>query len=118
MLSHPLLHTLKLVVPQYNRDTSQVMYEINATYGSAYNPPTVLSVDGMGTDDDGPLYSTASTWKGYTDDGWKSDETIETCPYVSHPDDTPKQLKEILETDNRYFENNLELFLFEHPLVL
>ena len=57
------------VVYAYNRDTSIAMYEINTTYGSKYNPPELIALDQTGTDGDGPLYTTAHAWQGFTDDG-------------------------------------------------
>ena len=46
--------------------------EVNTSYGQGYNPPGILSRDCTETDSSGPLslYSTASTWAGYTDDGY------------------------------------------------
>ena len=54
----------------FNRYSSYVMKEINSSYGPFYSLPTILSIDRTGSDYEGPLYSTASTWKGYTDDGY------------------------------------------------
>ena len=53
-----------------NRDSSYAYLTVNSTYGPGYNPPTFTDKGCSGTDGDGPLYSTADSWVGYTDDGY------------------------------------------------
>lgn len=91
-----------------NRSQSTAMLEINAYYGSIYNPPTILSEDGTGVDGDGPLYSTASTWKGYTDDGYSDTREVVGGGNFIYPDDTERALNLLLDS-GRYFEDNLKI---------
>lgn len=103
-----ILLTIAIFVPlsafatNFNRSTSEVLKEINDRYGSFYNAPTILSIDSTGTDSDGPLYSTASTWQGFTDDGWDegldvADDWIENADF---------RLNELLNS-GLYFRDNL-----------
>ena len=52
-----------------NRSESSMTLLIN-TYDPFYTSATFESIDRAGTDGDGPLYSTASTWSGLSDDGY------------------------------------------------
>lgn len=97
------------VVYAYNRDTSMAMYEISTTYGSHYNSPDLLSLDRTGTDGDGPLYTTAHTWEGFTDDGYENTNDIWIdggSAYFSFPVDTQSALDGLLD-NGRFFEDNL-----------
>ena len=98
-----------------NRVDSYAMMEFNASYGSIYYLPTFLSIDGTGSDSDGPLFSTASTWKGYTDDGYSDTTEIHVQgvgrAFFSYPDDKEAALDVLLDT-GKYFENNL---VIENP---
>lgn len=95
-----------------NRDDSYANMEINAYYGPIYGLPTFLSIDCVGSDSDGPLFSTASTWKGFTDDGYNGTEEIQIpdvgAAHFIYPDDKEEMLDILLDT-GKYFENNLKI---------
>lgn len=76
--------TEKLEVPKYNRTSSYAIMTINAKYGSHYNPPTVLKIDGTGIDIESPLYSSAWIEKEYTDDGYDDGRTLR-ASYHDYP---------------------------------
>ncbi len=52
-----------------NNSSSYASFTVNSYYGSKYNPPAITDKSGSGTDYEGPLYSTADTWVGYSDNG-------------------------------------------------
>ena len=91
-----------------NRSDSTMMLEINAIYGPIYNPPTFTDISRTGTDGDGPLYSTADAWSGYTDDGYNSTREVHNTEAFAFPEGAEGALNRILATD-RYFEDNLVL---------
>lgn len=96
----------------FNRSSSYVMKEINNTYGSAYGVPTILSIDRTGSDYEGPLYSTASTWEGYTDNGFNG------LTRVSVAFRNGLEALNILEgllRGGTYFLNNLQFETWQHP---
>lgn len=84
-----------------NRDSSWAYLEVNTTYGSAYNPPTYTDKGCSGSDSEGPLWSTADSWVGYTDNGytWKPIGNI-TWDYRYKP--------------SGFFDHELQFVIIEH----
>ena len=95
--------TVFVTFATFNRYSSYVMKEINTSYGPLYGAPTILSIDRTGSDYDGPLSSTASTWKGCTDDGYNGG--INPGRSFYHPQETERALEEILSSGQFFREN-------------
>ncbi len=86
----------------FNRYSSYVMKEINSSYGPFYRLPTILSIDRTGSDYEGPFYSTASTWEGYTDDGYDGDFSNGSFAF---PEGIQEALTHALSSGQYFMEN-------------